>query len=140
MLAGLPGDLRDVEPPDPIPNSVVKCVIADGSVGSPHARVGHRQASNAKRAPTSVGALFHARFPRQPRQKHPQGTRDPREWPDEQAAPLRSKNKGSPTPVGSTADSRRQERSVGHGELGLVPEHCLQMAQQLSEQLSGTPM
>lgn len=40
----LPGDLRDVEPPDPIPNSAVKRVIADGSVGSPHARVGHRQA------------------------------------------------------------------------------------------------
>lgn len=87
-----------------------------------------------------MGALFHARFPPQPLQKHPQGTRDPREWPDEQAAPLRSKNKGSPTPVGSTADSRRQERSIGDGELGLVPEHCLQMAQQLSEQLSGTPM
>src|SRR5690554_7362256 len=39
-----PGDHRDVEPPDPIPNSAVKRVIADGSVGSPHVRVGHRQA------------------------------------------------------------------------------------------------
>ena len=29
---GLPGDHRDVEPPDPIPNSEVKRVIADGSV------------------------------------------------------------------------------------------------------------
>ena len=33
-----------MEPPDPIPNSAVKRVIADGSVGSPHVRVGHRQA------------------------------------------------------------------------------------------------
>ena len=32
-----------MEPPDPIPNSVVKRVIADGSVGFPHVRVGHRQ-------------------------------------------------------------------------------------------------
>ena len=42
--ASLPGDHRDVEPPDSIPNSVVKRVIADGSVGFPHVRVGHRQA------------------------------------------------------------------------------------------------
>src|SRR5690606_3661421 len=46
----LPGDYRDVEPLDPIPNSAVKRVIADGSVGSPHARVGHRQASNERAA------------------------------------------------------------------------------------------
>lgn len=37
-------DHRALEPPDPIPNSVVKRCIADGSVGSPHVRVGHRQA------------------------------------------------------------------------------------------------
>ena len=41
----LPGDHRELEPPDPIPNSVVKWFIADGSVGFPHVRVGHRQAS-----------------------------------------------------------------------------------------------
>src|SRR5690606_22050563 len=35
---------RALEPPDPIPNSEVKRCIADGSVGSPHVRVGHRQA------------------------------------------------------------------------------------------------
>ncbi|MFN3882775.1 MAG: hypothetical protein ACK4L8_15245, partial [Nitrincola lacisaponensis] len=29
--------------------SVVKRVIADGSVGSPHVRVGHRQALNTKK-------------------------------------------------------------------------------------------
>ena len=44
----MPGDNRDVEPPDPMPNSVVKRVIADGSVGLPHVRVGHRQAPNIK--------------------------------------------------------------------------------------------
>ena len=37
-------DHRALEPPDPIPNSVVKRCIADGSVGLPHVRVGHRQA------------------------------------------------------------------------------------------------
>ena len=37
-----------LEPPDSIPNSVVKRYIADGSVGLPHVRVGHRQASNLK--------------------------------------------------------------------------------------------
>ena len=38
------GDHSIVVPPDPIPNSAVKRNRADGSVGSPHARVGHRQA------------------------------------------------------------------------------------------------
>ncbi len=33
-------------PPDPIPNSVVKRNRADDSVGSPHVKVGHRQAPN----------------------------------------------------------------------------------------------
>ena len=37
-------DHRALEPPDPIPNSAVKRCIADGSVGFPHVRVGHRQA------------------------------------------------------------------------------------------------
>ena len=31
----LPDDHRELEPPDPIPNSVVKRFIADGSVGGP---------------------------------------------------------------------------------------------------------
>ena len=43
--ASLPGDNRALEPPDSIPNSEVKRRIADGSVGFPHVRVGHRQAS-----------------------------------------------------------------------------------------------
>ena len=46
IQASLPGDHRDMEPPDPIPNSVVKRALADGSVGFAHVRVGHRQASN----------------------------------------------------------------------------------------------
>ena len=33
-----------MEPPESIPNSEVKRSIADGSVGLPHVRVGHRQA------------------------------------------------------------------------------------------------
>jgi hypothetical protein len=37
-------DHRALEPPDPTPNSAVKRCIADGSVGFPHVRVGHRQA------------------------------------------------------------------------------------------------
>ena len=32
-----------MEPPDPIPNSEVKRIYADDSVGIPHAKVGHRQ-------------------------------------------------------------------------------------------------
>jgi hypothetical protein len=42
---GLPDDDSESEPPDPIPNSAVKRLSADGSVGFPHVRVGHRQAS-----------------------------------------------------------------------------------------------
>ena len=40
---GFSGDNRDMEPPDPIPNSAVKRVIADDSVGIPHVKVGHYQ-------------------------------------------------------------------------------------------------
>ncbi|MDP2091487.1 MAG: hypothetical protein Q8K17_00670, partial [Pseudohongiella sp.] len=39
-------------------NSEVKPLSADGSVGSPHVRVGHRQASKAKRAIPYGVALF----------------------------------------------------------------------------------
>jgi hypothetical protein len=38
-----PGGNSEREPPDPIPNSEVKTLSADGSVGSPHVRVGHCQ-------------------------------------------------------------------------------------------------
>ena len=39
----LPDDNRDLEPPDPMPNSEVKQIIANGSVALRHVRVGHRQ-------------------------------------------------------------------------------------------------
>ncbi len=42
----LPGGESAVVPPDPMPNSEVKRRSADGSVGSPHARVGNCQALN----------------------------------------------------------------------------------------------
>ena len=42
----LPGDNSDTVPPDPIPNSEVKRVSGDGSVGIPHVRVAHCQAPN----------------------------------------------------------------------------------------------
>ncbi len=38
-----PGGNSEVAPPDPISNSEVKRFSADGSVGSPHVRVGHCQ-------------------------------------------------------------------------------------------------
>ena len=38
------GDHSIVDPPDSMPNSEVKHNSADGSVGLPHVRVGHRQA------------------------------------------------------------------------------------------------
>ena len=40
----LPGGNGVLEPPESIPNSEVKRYIADDSVGSPHAKVGHCQA------------------------------------------------------------------------------------------------
>jgi hypothetical protein len=44
MRTGLPGDNSEWAPPDPISNSAVKTLSADGSVGIPHVRVGHCQA------------------------------------------------------------------------------------------------
>ena len=38
-----PGGDSAVEPPETIPNSEVKRCNADGSVGFPHVRVGHRR-------------------------------------------------------------------------------------------------
>ncbi len=52
------GDHRELEPPDPLPNSEVKRLIADGSVGLPHVRVGHRQALNTKPQPLGWGFLL----------------------------------------------------------------------------------
>ena len=44
----LPGSISEWEPPDSISNSEVKTLSADGSVGSPDVRVGHRQAFKLK--------------------------------------------------------------------------------------------
>ena len=49
---GLPDDNSEWEPPEPMPNSEVKPLSADGSVGSPHVRVGHRQALKYKTPPS----------------------------------------------------------------------------------------
>ena len=54
----LPGGNGEWEPPDSIPNSEVKPLSADDSVGPPHAKVGHRQAPNAKPCLTSVRQGF----------------------------------------------------------------------------------
>ena len=40
----LSGGNSEWEPPDPFPNSEVKLLSADDSVGSPHVKVGHCQA------------------------------------------------------------------------------------------------
>ena len=53
------GDHSELEPPDPIPNSVVKRFSADGSVGLPHVRVGHRQAF-IKETPSTLCSGFFA--------------------------------------------------------------------------------
>ena len=58
IYADLPGDNRALEPPDSIPNSEVKRCIADGSVGFPHVRVGHRQASKLKRVARKCGPFL----------------------------------------------------------------------------------
>ncbi len=47
-MTGLPGDHSKREPPDPIPNSEVKTLRADDSMGSPHVKVGHCQAIHYK--------------------------------------------------------------------------------------------
>ena len=47
-LKVLPDGHSEWEPPDPIPNSEVKLLSADDSVGHPHVKVGHRQALNSK--------------------------------------------------------------------------------------------
>ena len=54
----LPGGCSAVVPPDPMPNSEVKRRSADGSVGSPHARVGNCQASIKVKKPILTDGLF----------------------------------------------------------------------------------
>ena len=52
---GLPDGHSESEPPESISNSEVKGLCADGSVGTPHARVGHRQALKKKTGPMWAG-------------------------------------------------------------------------------------
>ena len=48
LHTSLPDDNSNLEPPDPISNSEVKRVNANGSAGSPCVRVGNRQAFSLK--------------------------------------------------------------------------------------------
>ena len=50
-LKQFPGGHSEREPPDPIPNSEVKTLCADGSVPCSHARVGHCQGSLKRKPP-----------------------------------------------------------------------------------------
>src|SRR4051812_29516413 len=54
----LPGGNSEREPPDPIPNSEVKTLCADGSVPCGHARVGHCQASNGNPRGRKTSGVF----------------------------------------------------------------------------------
>ena len=49
-----------MDPPESISNSEVKHCYADGSVGFPHVRVGHRQVVNVNPELESLGFLFMA--------------------------------------------------------------------------------
>ena len=49
-------------PPDPIPNSEVKRRCADGSVGLPHVRVGHRQVLNVNPELNGLGFFVYGIF------------------------------------------------------------------------------
>ena len=49
-------------PPDPIPNSEVKRRCADGSVGFPHVRVGHRQVVNVEPRAEWLGVFAYGVF------------------------------------------------------------------------------
>ena len=55
-------DHSELEPPDPIPNSEVKRLSADGSVGFPHVRVGHRQALKSKTPFSDLKGVFLYRY------------------------------------------------------------------------------
>ncbi len=58
LINGLPGGHSEWEPPDPIPNSEVKLLSADDSVGSPHVKVGHCQASISTPSRFLVGVFL----------------------------------------------------------------------------------
>jgi hypothetical protein len=58
LNTGLPGGHSKREPLDPIPNSDVKPFSADDSLGFPHAKVGHCQASKLKPPRLRRGGFF----------------------------------------------------------------------------------
>ena len=60
-VTGFPDGHRAVVPPETMPNSEVKRSIADGSVGFPHVRVGHRQVVNVEPRAEELG-VFVFRF------------------------------------------------------------------------------
>ena len=57
------GGHSGMAPPGSIPNPEVKHTSADGSVGSPHVRVGHRQTSNKQSLVRKHGGFFYACSP-----------------------------------------------------------------------------
>ena len=68
-MSELPDDNSECEPPDPISNSEVKVLSADGSVGFPHVRVGHCQALYLEEPRTRwVRGFFMGRWKGAPKQ------------------------------------------------------------------------
>ena len=57
-----PGGENAIAPPDPMPNSEVKCCNADGSVGIPHVRVGHCQVLNLEKETLTERLAFFYSF------------------------------------------------------------------------------
>ena len=51
-----------MDPPETIPNSEVKRCNADGSVGHPHVRVGHRQVLNVEPRAEELGVFVYGVF------------------------------------------------------------------------------
>ena len=60
----LSGGNSEWEPPDPIPNSEVKLLSADGSTGFPRARVGHCQALNNNPGLFEIGVFLCIKIPK----------------------------------------------------------------------------
>ena len=58
LRASLLGNHSVLDPPDPIPNSEVKWICADDSVGSPHVKVGHCQALNNEIPGSKESGIF----------------------------------------------------------------------------------
>ncbi len=61
QATSFPGGHSGREPPDPIPNSEVKTLCADGSLAVGQVRVGHRQDSKANPPTETSGGFFMSR-------------------------------------------------------------------------------